>query len=142
MPRALPSPENTKLRTSISLPARLMAAANIYRHAHPEANFDDFSALIAQALTEYLERHHPGLLAAAVAALRKHPKNYNAAETELILGLYPKQRDDVEAFAAEGEKPPTTETDEKIAASLSRVKSRSSGRAKGGGSGGSSREAR
>jgi hypothetical protein len=87
MARPIPLPENVKIRTTISLPARLAAAASAYRVAHPDENLNDFSAVIAEALTEYLKAHHPGLIEEAVAMLRKSPADFVQAEAWLCIKM-------------------------------------------------------
>lgn len=91
MPRPTPLPENTKIRTTVSLAARLVAAANAYRVAHPNENLPDFSAVVAEALTEFMEKHHPGLIAAAIDAIRRNPTHYEAAEQEVLAVAEDKQ---------------------------------------------------
>lgn len=70
MPRPVPSPENEKVRTTISLPARIVTAAKSYAVTHPMENLDGFSAIVSEALTEYLEKRHPGLVTAAAEMIR------------------------------------------------------------------------
>lgn len=71
MPRPVPSPENEKVRTTISLPARIVTAARSYAVTHPMENLDGFSAIVSEALTEYLEKRHPGLVTAAAEMIRR-----------------------------------------------------------------------
>ena len=71
MPRPVPSPENEKVRTTISLPMRIVTAARSYAVTHPVENLDGFSAIVSEALTEYLEKRHPGLVGAAAEMIRE-----------------------------------------------------------------------
>ena len=63
-PMALSAPDlpDTKLRTSISLPARIVITADqVVARAQKDRPQFNFSQLISEALIAYADKHHPGL---------------------------------------------------------------------------------
>lgn len=84
MAKPLPSPEYVKIRTTVSLPAWVKIAADAYRKGNPLENLKDFSAVVTEALVEYIKIKHPELLKEAIASLRKNPMNYEQAEEHLL----------------------------------------------------------
>lgn len=70
MPRPAPSPENAKVRTTVSLPRKAFEVAEKYREMHPEEDLRDFSALVARALLAYAEKRHPDLLGECIKQIR------------------------------------------------------------------------
>jgi hypothetical protein len=73
VPRPKPAPENTPVRTTISLPRKLHALATRYAALHPEEDLRDFSDIVSKALVEYAARKHPGLLEQCIAEIRAEP---------------------------------------------------------------------
>lgn len=85
MPRPRPQPEDEKVRTTISLPAKVVAVAEGYRTRHPEENLPDFSAVVARALIDYAARKHPDLLQECIRNIRD--KAARGATTKSIAPL-------------------------------------------------------
>lgn len=84
MARPPPQPEDTKVRTTVSLPIKLIEAADAYRAAHPTEDLRDFSAIISRALIDYFERRQPGLLADVIAQIRKKTENFPDVESATL----------------------------------------------------------
>ena len=70
MARPIPSIEDTKIRTTISLPRKVHALAERYRELHPEENLSDFSAVVAVAIINYASIVEPRLFVEVIAQIK------------------------------------------------------------------------
>jgi hypothetical protein len=71
MAKPLPPPEDARVRTTISLKAKIYRMAERYRAMHPEEELDDFSAVVSRALVHLAKANHPELLAQVIEEIRR-----------------------------------------------------------------------
>lgn len=62
MAKPVPQPEDIPARSTWSLPLRIFASGEVFRKKHSKHPIRDFSGLLSQALEEYLNQHHNGLI--------------------------------------------------------------------------------
>ena len=83
MEPSAPTPDS-RLRTSVSLPAKYVIAWELAKKRYPSANISSFSDFLSDAIVAYAEKHHPDLVADAVNQIEESPstvtshKFYNA----------------------------------------------------------------
>jgi hypothetical protein len=71
MAKPVPSLPDIKFRTTISVPAVVVIAADRVRELHPEEGLRDFSDQVKRAMIEYVTARQPKILQTVVAEIRK-----------------------------------------------------------------------
>ena len=89
MAKPKPPLDERRMRTTVSLQAKLVMAADRVRAELPGLLLRDFSDTVARALYEYLERQSPGVVARVAAHLRAE---YQPAEPVVLKVAEPVRR--------------------------------------------------
>ncbi len=81
MAKPKPPVDERKMRCTVSVANKLVAASDTVRAEQPEQNLKDFSDVVSRALYQYLERLSTGVVARAAANLRT---NYTSEERQAL----------------------------------------------------------